>query len=517
MTTTTRPRSQARAARDGFAQLLRAEWTKFRTVRGWTIGLVVALLVIPAFGLLFAANSFSSCMQGTKEVACPVPPTGPGGEAVNDKFFFVHQPLTGDGTITARVASLSGTITYPPPNHDKIVPGNTPWAKAGLMIKEGLEQGSSYAAVMVTAKHGVRMQHDFTEDAAGSASAPGGRWLKLSRSGDTITGSESADGRTWSTVSTVRMDDLPDTVQIGLFVASPDDMTLTGNSLGGSISTSRLANATATFDNVTPSATGEWTRTDVGVTLGPDGHTPHRPGEATQSGDTFTVTGNGDIAPVTADGVRYSSILTGTLAAMIAVTVVAVMYITAEYRRGMIAITMLASPRRHRAIAAKAVVIGSVTLAGALVATVATIAVSLPILRDNGNFILPISFLTQARIVGGTAALLAVTAVFALGLGVIFRRSAAAIVTTFALIVLPYILATTSLLPTGPAQWLLRLTPAAAFAVQQSMPSYPHVLTSESPLEGYFPLPAWAGFGVLCIYAALALGVAIHRLRSRDV
>jgi len=31
-------RSGLEAGRDGFAQLLRAEWTKFRTVRGWVIG-----------------------------------------------------------------------------------------------------------------------------------------------------------------------------------------------------------------------------------------------------------------------------------------------------------------------------------------------------------------------------------------------------------------------------------------------------------------------------------------------
>jgi len=27
---------------DGFAQLLHAEWTKFRTVRGWVIGVIIA-------------------------------------------------------------------------------------------------------------------------------------------------------------------------------------------------------------------------------------------------------------------------------------------------------------------------------------------------------------------------------------------------------------------------------------------------------------------------------------------
>ena len=43
------------AGRDGFAQLLRAEWTKFRTVRGWVIGTVVAVLVTAGLGL-FAAG-----------------------------------------------------------------------------------------------------------------------------------------------------------------------------------------------------------------------------------------------------------------------------------------------------------------------------------------------------------------------------------------------------------------------------------------------------------------------------
>ena len=34
----TQARGQAMAGRDGFAQLLRAEWTKFWTVRSWEIG-----------------------------------------------------------------------------------------------------------------------------------------------------------------------------------------------------------------------------------------------------------------------------------------------------------------------------------------------------------------------------------------------------------------------------------------------------------------------------------------------
>ena len=41
--------------KDGFAQLVRAEWIKFRTVRGWVIGMVVAVLVMVGLGL-FAAD-----------------------------------------------------------------------------------------------------------------------------------------------------------------------------------------------------------------------------------------------------------------------------------------------------------------------------------------------------------------------------------------------------------------------------------------------------------------------------
>ena len=53
-----RPGQQA--GRDGFAQLLRGEWTKFRTVRGWVIGTLVAVLVTAGLGLFAAGASSSS-------------------------------------------------------------------------------------------------------------------------------------------------------------------------------------------------------------------------------------------------------------------------------------------------------------------------------------------------------------------------------------------------------------------------------------------------------------------------
>ncbi len=95
---------------DGFAQLLHAEWTKFRTVRGWVIAMVVAVLLPGLLGLL----NHDNCSTGNN-AACTLP-LGPGGEAVNDSFYFVHQPLAGNGSITVRITSLTGQIINAPAN-----------------------------------------------------------------------------------------------------------------------------------------------------------------------------------------------------------------------------------------------------------------------------------------------------------------------------------------------------------------------------------------------------------------
>jgi hypothetical protein len=182
--------------------------------------MAAAALAVTLLGLLAAAGIRVERPNG----AAPPVPVGPGGEGVTDRFYFVHRPLAGDGSITARVTSLTGIITYPPPNHDQIVPGVVPWAKAGVLVKDGTAPGSAYAAVMVTGHRGVRMQHNFTGDVAGrpeGASADAPRWLRLTRAGDTLTGYESADGTHWAEVRTVRLAGLPGVVRVGLFVTSP--------------------------------------------------------------------------------------------------------------------------------------------------------------------------------------------------------------------------------------------------------------------------------------------------------
>jgi ABC-type transport system involved in multi-copper enzyme maturation permease subunit len=188
---------------------------------------------------------------------------------------------------------------------------------------------------------------------------------------------------------------------------------------------------------------------------------------------------------------------------------------TAEYRRGLIRLTLAASPRRGRVLAAKAIVIGAVTLA----AGIAGIAIALPVglakLRGGGNQILPVTALTELRVIAGAAALIAVAAVLALAVGAVLRRGALAVTVVIAGIVVPYLLAITAL-PAGAADWVLRITPAAAIAAEQSIPAYPQVTAAYTPMYGYYPLAPWAGFAVLCAWTVAALALAAFLLHRRD-
>jgi hypothetical protein len=529
--------------------VLRAEWVKFATVRGWVIGMLAAFLVVVGLGLLTAKDSACGMMPTASNPsgACLSPPTGPGGDWVSDSFYFVRQPLSGDGIVTVRVTSLAGEYStggvpgiagrsssqLPP-----MAPGLEPWDKAGIIIKASTAEGSAYAAMMVTGSHGVRMQWNYTHDSPGlpgSASAASPRWLCLVRSGDTVTGYDSADGTRWTRVGTASLAGLPATMQTGLFAASPGHSTST-TSLGGSTDTGAPSFTTGVFDHVSLSragtpdgaasagpgpgaSTGGWTGTAlVSASQGTSPVLIHAE-SFRQAGGAFTVTGTGDIAPATGGGVGSgpSNVLTGLFAALIAVTVIAVMFITAEYRRGLIRLTFSATPRRGRTLLAKAAVIAAVTFAAGLAAIAVTVPLGERLLRENGNVVEPLSVLTQMRVEAGLAALLAVAAVLALAIGALLRRSAAAVAVALAVIVLPYILGTFGgLLPPAAEDWVLRLTPAAAFAIQQTSVAYPQVTASYTPPGGYFPLAPWAGFAVLCAWTAVALAAAACLLRRTD-
>ena len=138
-------------------------------------------------------------------------------------------------------------------------------------------------------------------------------------------------------------------------------------------------------------------------------------------------------------------------------------------------------------------------------------------LRGNGVYVYPVTALTEVRVIVGTAAVLAVTTVIALAIGTILRRGAGAVAVVVVVIVLPYLFTVAvPILPVGPADWLARVTPAAAFAVQQTLIQYPQVSNIYTAAAGYYPLAPWAGVAVLCAWAAVALGLAAFLLRRRD-
>jgi ABC-type transport system involved in multi-copper enzyme maturation permease subunit len=474
--------------------------------------MVAAAVVTVAVGLLGPAGSSFEC-SGPNGQPCGdhTPPVGPDGQAVSDRFSFAHQQLFGDGSITAEVTSLTADDS----------PSVEPWAKAGIILKASTKQGSAYAAMLVTGEHGVRLQHNFTGDIAGlpgAVSPQSPRWLRLTRSGDAVTGSESADGTKWNVVGTITLGGLPSTVEGGLFTASPEHVETT-QTFGGASSEGGSTRAIATFDNVGLQGSwprDAWTADEVGGQPGQPG--PN--GGFQQTGSRFTLSGSGDIVPAIAgEGGLTHTIetgLVGVFSGLIAVIVVAALFVTAEYRRGLIRTTFAASPRRGRVLAAKAVVLGVVTFVTGLIAAAVAIPLVGALERAKGFSVFPVSTSTEVLVIAGAAALLAVSAVIALAVGTILRRSAGAVTVVIVAIVLPYVLAVASVLPTAAARWLLKFTPAAGFAIMQSMPQYPQVLADYTPADGYFPLPPWGGFAVLCGYAVLAVGVATYLVRRRD-
>ncbi|MEU1515582.1 ABC transporter permease subunit [Streptomyces sp. NPDC005811] len=500
-------------------RVLRAEWTKFRTVRGWVLATAASALV---FVLLLLAGTTAS--NGHTQDA-PALPTDSTGEAVNDNAYLLRRALTGDGSITVPVTGLTGELARSPGH---TVPGVTPWAKAGIVVRQSLDQGSSYAAMMVTGAHGVRMQHDFTHDRAGlpgrpSTAAP--RWLRLVRAGATVTGYDSTDGVHWNEVGRAHLARLGGTVQVGLFTACPASVEPSG-SLGGS----SPAVATGAFGRVTLG--GAWSGGDPrqgwrGMQLGGDAGTSGSypqglSGGFTPTGGGFTVTGAGDIAPVVGGpslGPAYTveNFLVGTFAGLIVLTVVAVQFVTGEYRRGLIGTTFAATPRRGRLLAAKCAVVAAVAFAVGLLA--AAISVPLGVRRAHATHfvVFTVPHAVELRAILGTGLLLATAAVLALALGTLVRRAAPAITAVVVTTVLPYLLAISGALPPSPARWLLRVTPAAGFALQQTVPHHSHVLSVYTPPFGYFPLGPWTGYAVLAGWTALALASAVLLLRRRDV
>jgi aryl-phospho-beta-D-glucosidase BglC (GH1 family) len=108
-----------------------------------------------------------------------------------DSFHFAFRAVSGDCTLIAQVASLQNSNN----NVDQ-------WAKAGVMIRESLNQDAANAFISISAQNGSLFSW---RPAAGMASQSTGSsgavpyWVKLVRSGNTLTG-YAGPGATWTQV-----------------------------------------------------------------------------------------------------------------------------------------------------------------------------------------------------------------------------------------------------------------------------------------------------------------------------
>ena len=195
--------------------------------------------------------------------------------------------------------------------------------------------------------------------------------------------------------------------------------------------------------------------------------------------------------------------LVGVQLAQLAIGVLGVLVITAEYSTGMIRASMTAVPKRLPVLWGKAAVYGATTLVLMIPSVLIAFLIGQSILA-GGSGIPHLSFGDPgvARAVVGAGLYLTVVGLFGLGLGAIVRNTAGGIATFAALMfVLPPLM---NVLPTS---WNDAASPYLPLQAGQSIMS----LTSGNHLS------PWVGLGVLSGYTAAALGLAAVLLRTRDV
>ena len=126
--------------------------------------------------------------------------------ATSDSFRFDETALVGNGTIIAKVASMSDAFT---------------WAKAGVMIRSSLAADAPEVSVLLSANDDANFESRNAANAStGWLSVADGNenWVKLVRTGNTFDGYISSDGVNWTLVSSSTVD-MTGTVMIGLAVS----------------------------------------------------------------------------------------------------------------------------------------------------------------------------------------------------------------------------------------------------------------------------------------------------------
>jgi len=196
--------------------------------------------------------------------------------------------------------------------------------------------------------------------------------------------------------------------------------------------------------------------------------------------------------------------LNAMLLSQLAIGVLGVLIITAEYSSGMIRTTFTAVPQRGLVLAVKATVFASVTFAVAALTTFVTFFVSQAVLnRGSQQLGVSINSPHALRIVVGAALYLTLTGLLGVALGALLRSTPAAITSLAGLLfILPILM---NFLPTS---W-------HRDAIARWLPSNAGFQILEKTVQPAQFTP-WVGLAVLAAWVAVAFAGALVLLRRRD-
>jgi regulation of enolase protein 1 (concanavalin A-like superfamily) len=240
--------------------------------------LVLCSLAVPS---LYAQSSAVPSPWSARDVGSPTPAgsssydstsgtfTEDGGGSdiwgTSDKFHFVYQAVSGNVDIVARVDSITQADQ---------------WSKSGLMIRASLNANSAHAFALVSAGKGTAFQRrkanggESTNTTGPAARAP--YWVRLVRSGTTVTAYVSSNGTSWSSLGS-------DTIALGT------------TAYVGIATTSHNSSATTTAEvsHVVLSSSSDSTSTLPSGLVDADVGAPAIKGSVAYSSGKYTITAGG--------------------------------------------------------------------------------------------------------------------------------------------------------------------------------------------------------------------------------
>ncbi|WP_330633205.1 DUF1349 domain-containing protein [Halocatena halophila] len=221
-----------------------------------------------------AAGSIGTAVLGGTATAAPTITIEGGGEDIwnqADEFHYYYEEIDGDFDVTVQVDSVEDTDE---------------WARAGIMVRQTLNDDAEHAMVRKTpgnetsfqwrSNNGTAAKSTTSDEGEGESEISGGTmaadWLRLTRTGDTVSAYGSSDGSTWTLIADISPNqiDLAASAYVGLAVCSHDAGTL----------------CTGTFSNL--SGVGPSDNQDIGA--------------VDVAGGVSTDDGGGDTGPVVSTG-----------------------------------------------------------------------------------------------------------------------------------------------------------------------------------------------------------------------